>query len=192
MTGLVTQKLEAFASRAKIVHIDIDIDSAEINKILEEKSEMKNLDFSSWKKELDEQKSTHPLTFKTFGHAIPTPIQVLDELTSGVDADDLDPPPPSPHISLTPISLTRNLIRHFDTAHLLLTIIWCCLNHPPSPLRHRTTKPPPLMHNYAGPRCVPSFPLIPFSNDSKPQTSVLVFNRRNTSLIAHAYDAKLM
>ncbi|CAH1423172.1 unnamed protein product [Lactuca virosa] len=100
----VTGKLEAFASRAKIVHIDID--SAEIgknktphvsvcgdikialqglNKILEEKGEMKNLDFSSWKKELDEQKSTHPLSFKTFGDAIPPQyaIQVLDELTGG-------------------------------------------------------------------------------------------------------------
>ncbi|KAI3708693.1 hypothetical protein L2E82_38048 [Cichorium intybus] len=58
MTGLVTRKLEAFASRAKIVHMDIDIDSAEINKILEEKSEMKILDFSSWRMELDEQNST--------------------------------------------------------------------------------------------------------------------------------------
>ncbi|KAI3740625.1 hypothetical protein L2E82_31095 [Cichorium intybus] len=43
---------------------------------------MKNLDFSSWRKELDERKSTHPLTFKTFGDAIPPQyaIQVLDEL----------------------------------------------------------------------------------------------------------------
>nr|GEY06182.1 acetolactate synthase 1 [Tanacetum cinerariifolium] len=81
----VTRKLEAFASRAKIVHIDID--SAEIgknkqphvsicgdikialqglNKILE-KGEGKGLDFSSWRSELDEQKVKFPLSFKTFG-----------------------------------------------------------------------------------------------------------------------------
>ncbi|GJR36959.1 acetolactate synthase [Tanacetum coccineum] len=75
-------KLDAFASRAKIIHIDID--SAEIgknkqphvsicgdikialqglNKILE-KGEGKGLDFSSWRSELNEQK-------------------VLDELTGG-------------------------------------------------------------------------------------------------------------
>nr|AVN89843.1 acetolactate synthase [Eclipta prostrata] len=100
----VTGKLEAFASRAKIVHIDID--SAEIgknkqphvsicgdikvalqglNKILEEKSPVTNLDFSNWRKELDEQKVKHPLSFKTFGEAIPPQyaIQVLDELTGG-------------------------------------------------------------------------------------------------------------
>nr|ACF47583.1 acetolactate synthase 1 [Sonchus asper] len=100
----VTGKLEAFASRAKIVHIDID--SAEIgknkqphvsicgdikialkglNEILEKRSEMRNLDFSSWRQELDEQKLTHPLSFKTFGDAIPPQyaIQVLDELTGG-------------------------------------------------------------------------------------------------------------
>lgn len=97
----VTGKLEAFASRAKIVHIDID--SAEIgknkqphvsvcgdikialqglNKILEGKS---YLDFSNWRKELDEQKVKHPLSFKTFGDAIPPQyaIKVLDELTGG-------------------------------------------------------------------------------------------------------------
>ncbi|KAI3759495.1 hypothetical protein L6452_07364 [Arctium lappa] len=100
----VTGKLEAFASRAKIVHIDID--SAEIgknkqphvsicgdikialkglNKILDEKREIANLDFLSWRKELDEQKLNHPLSFKTFGNAIPPQyaIQVLDELTGG-------------------------------------------------------------------------------------------------------------
>ncbi|GJV38461.1 acetolactate synthase [Tanacetum coccineum] len=99
----VTGKLEAFASRAKIVHIDID--SAEIgknkqphvsicgdikialqglNKILE-KGEGKGLDFSSWRSELDEQKVKFPLSFKTFGEAIPPQyaIQVLDELTGG-------------------------------------------------------------------------------------------------------------
>ncbi|KAM0056872.1 putative acetolactate synthase [Helianthus debilis subsp. tardiflorus] len=97
----VTGKLEAFASRAKIVHIDID--PAEIgknkqphvsicgdikvalqglNKLLEEKN---SLDFSNWRKELDEQKVKFPLSFKTFGEAIPPQyaIHVLDELTGG-------------------------------------------------------------------------------------------------------------
>ncbi|KAM0009914.1 putative acetolactate synthase [Helianthus debilis subsp. tardiflorus] len=97
----VTGKLEAFASRAKIVHIDID--PAEIgknkqphvsicgdikvalqglNKLLEEKN---SLDFSNWRKELDEQKVKYPLSFKTFGEAIPPQyaIHVLDELTGG-------------------------------------------------------------------------------------------------------------
>ncbi|GAB2269683.1 Agglutinin-like protein 1 precursor [Dionaea muscipula] len=102
----VTGKLEAFASRAKIVHIDID--SAEIgknkqphvsvcgdikpalvgmNRILEEKEKKSQLklDFSVWIQELDEQKGKHPLSFKTFGDAIPPQyaIQVLDELTNG-------------------------------------------------------------------------------------------------------------
>ncbi|XP_058205612.1 acetolactate synthase 1, chloroplastic-like [Rhododendron vialii] len=100
----VTKKLEAFASRANVVHIDID--SAEIgknnqphvsvcadvksalkglNKVLEGKRGQLKLDFSAWKKELKEQKIQRPLTFKTFGDAI-TPqyaIQVLDELTDG-------------------------------------------------------------------------------------------------------------
>ncbi|KAK6127751.1 hypothetical protein DH2020_038460 [Rehmannia glutinosa] len=98
----VTGKLEAFASRAKIVHIDID--SAEIgknkqphvsicadiklaldglNSILEEKS--RGLDFSAWRKELMDQKTKYPLTYKTFGDAIPPQyaIQMLDELTGG-------------------------------------------------------------------------------------------------------------
>ncbi|KAM7272822.1 hypothetical protein ACFE04_027486 [Oxalis oulophora] len=100
----VTGKLESFASRAKIVHIDID--SAEIgknkqphvsvcgdvklalkgiNKILENKAEKLNLDFSSWNDELNDQKKKFPLTFKTFGEAIPPQyaISVLDELTNG-------------------------------------------------------------------------------------------------------------
>ncbi|KAM6594670.1 hypothetical protein CsatA_002373 [Cannabis sativa] len=100
----VTGKLEAFASRAKIVHIDID--SAEIGKnkqphisvcgdvkpaldgmnhILEKNKSKLKLDFSSWTKELDDQKQKHPLSFKTFGEAIPPQyaIQVLDELTDG-------------------------------------------------------------------------------------------------------------
>ncbi|GER36300.1 acetolactate synthase [Striga asiatica] len=98
----VTGKLEAFASRAKIVHIDID--SAEIGKnkqphvsicadiklaleglnlILEEKA--CNLDFSSWREELKEQKRKFPLSFKSFDDSIPPQyaIQVLDELTGG-------------------------------------------------------------------------------------------------------------
>ncbi|WOG89219.1 hypothetical protein DCAR_0208456 [Daucus carota subsp. sativus] len=100
----VTGKLEAFASRAKIVHIDID--SAEIgknktphvsvctdmklaleglNKILESKRGSLKADFSSWREELKEQKTNNPLVFKTFGEAIPPQyaIQVLDELTNG-------------------------------------------------------------------------------------------------------------
>ncbi|KAL2934395.1 ALS SURA: Acetolactate synthase 1 chloroplastic [Bienertia sinuspersici] len=100
----VTGKLEAFASRAKIVHIDID--SAEIgknkqphvsicadmkvalqglNKILESRKVKLNLDYSSWREELGEQKKNFPLSFKTFGDAIPPQyaIQTLDELTDG-------------------------------------------------------------------------------------------------------------
>ncbi|KAG6401865.1 hypothetical protein SASPL_138733 [Salvia splendens] len=99
----VTGKLETFASRAKIVHIDID--SAEIGKnklphvsicadiklalqglnlILEEKGK-EGLDFSAWRDELKEQKLKFPLSYKTFGDAIPPQyaIQVLDELTGG-------------------------------------------------------------------------------------------------------------
>ncbi|GFZ17367.1 chlorsulfuron/imidazolinone resistant 1 [Actinidia rufa] len=100
----VTGKLEAFASRAKIVHIDID--SAEIgknkqphvsvcadvklalqglNEILEGKRADLKFDFSVWRGELNEQKEKYPLSFKTFGDAIPPQyaIQVLDELTNG-------------------------------------------------------------------------------------------------------------
>ncbi|XP_022929985.1 acetolactate synthase 2, chloroplastic-like [Cucurbita moschata] len=99
----VTGKLEAFASRAKIVHVDID--SAEIGKnkqphvsvcsdvklVLQgmnrllENSEKLPFDFSAWREELNEQKSKYPLTFKTFDEAIPPQyaIQVLDELTNG-------------------------------------------------------------------------------------------------------------
>jgi acetolactate synthase-1/2/3 large subunit len=100
----VTGKLEAFASRAKIVHIDID--SAEIgknkqphvsvcgdvkvalqrmNKILESRGARGKMDFRAWREELNEQKVKYPLSFKTFGEAIPPQyaIQVLDELTDG-------------------------------------------------------------------------------------------------------------
>ncbi|KAF6163682.1 hypothetical protein GIB67_036142 [Kingdonia uniflora] len=100
----VTGKIEAFASRAKIVHIDID--PAEIGKnkqphvsictdvnlalkglngLLEEKVSKVELDFAAWREELNEQKKNYPLSFKTFGEAIPPQhaIQVLDELTDG-------------------------------------------------------------------------------------------------------------
>lgn len=100
----VTGKLEAFASRAKIVHIDID--SAEIgknkqphvsvcgdvklalqgiNEILEGKMGSFNLDFTTWTEELKAKKQQYPLSFETFGEAIPPQyaIQVLDELTQG-------------------------------------------------------------------------------------------------------------
>ncbi|CAA2955879.1 acetolactate synthase 1, chloroplastic-like [Olea europaea var. sylvestris] len=102
----VTGKLEAFASRAKIVHIDID--SAEIgknkqphvsicgdiklalqglNSMLKEKGRVDNvkLDFSAWRKDLKEQKIKYPLSYKTFEDAIPPQyaIQLLDELTNG-------------------------------------------------------------------------------------------------------------
>ncbi|CAM8977773.1 unnamed protein product [Rhodiola kirilowii] len=100
----VTGKLEAFASRAKIVHIDID--SAEIgknklphvsicadmkmaleglNRLLEMRRAEQKLDFSPWRGELNEQKKQFPLTYKTFGEAIPPQyaIAALDELTNG-------------------------------------------------------------------------------------------------------------
>jgi acetolactate synthase-1/2/3 large subunit len=100
----VTGKLEAFASRAKIVHIDID--SAEIgknkqphvsvcgdlklalrgiNQILESKGIKSKLDFGAWREELNEQKRRFPMSYKTFDEAIPPQyaIQVLDELTNG-------------------------------------------------------------------------------------------------------------
>ncbi|OIW13683.1 hypothetical protein TanjilG_08025 [Lupinus angustifolius] len=101
----VTGKLETFASRAKIVHIDID--SAEIgknkqphvsicadlklalkgiNRILESNKGIKDkVDFRGWREELNQQKLKFPLTFKTFKEDIPPQyaIQVLDELTKG-------------------------------------------------------------------------------------------------------------
>ncbi|CAL9120429.1 unnamed protein product [Musa acuminata var. zebrina] len=100
----VTGKLEAFASRAKIVHIDID--PAEIGKnkqphvslcadvrlalqgmnaLMEESGIHQKFDFSTWRKELDQLKKTYPLSYKTFGDLIPPQyaIQVLDELTNG-------------------------------------------------------------------------------------------------------------
>uniref|UniRef100_J3LXA0 acetolactate synthase n=1 Tax=Oryza brachyantha TaxID=4533 RepID=J3LXA0_ORYBR len=100
----VTGKIEAFASRAKIVHIDID--PAELGKnkqphvsicadvklalqgmnaMLEHASTRKNLDFSAWRSELEQKKIEFPLRYKAFGEAIPPQyvIQVLDELTDG-------------------------------------------------------------------------------------------------------------
>lgn len=100
----VTGKLEAFASRAKIVHIDID--PAEIGKnkqphlsicadmkqslealntLIQETGLDKKLNFSSWREELDQQKKAYPLSYKEFGESIPPQyaIQMLDELTNG-------------------------------------------------------------------------------------------------------------
>ncbi|TKY71682.1 Acetolactate synthase 3 [Spatholobus suberectus] len=100
----VTGKLEAFASRAKIVHIDID--SAEIgknkqphvsvcadlklalegiNRALESQGVGGKLGFRGWREELNDQKRRFPLSYKTFEEEISPQhaIQVLDELTSG-------------------------------------------------------------------------------------------------------------
>jgi acetolactate synthase-1/2/3 large subunit len=100
----VTGKIEAFASRSKIVHIDID--PAEIGKnkqphvsicadvklalqglnaLLSGSKARKSFDFGSWHEELEQQKTEFPLGYKTFGEAIPPQyaIQVLDELTKG-------------------------------------------------------------------------------------------------------------
>ncbi|KAJ8563604.1 hypothetical protein K7X08_032056 [Anisodus acutangulus] len=86
----VTGKLEAFASRAKIVHIVIDATEIGKNKkpyvsicadiklalqclnsILEREISKLNLDFSPWRKELTEQKLKYPLKYKFFDEAIP-------------------------------------------------------------------------------------------------------------------------
>ncbi|KAH0660599.1 hypothetical protein KY285_027207 [Solanum tuberosum] len=100
----VTGKLETFASRAKIVHIDID--STEIGKnkqphvsictdiklalqglnlILMERRNVLKLNFSPWRKELTEQKLKYPLKYNFYGGSIPPQyaIEVLDELTNG-------------------------------------------------------------------------------------------------------------
>ncbi|XP_061371792.1 acetolactate synthase 2, chloroplastic-like [Gastrolobium bilobum] len=100
----VTGKLEAFASRAKIVHIDID--SAEIgknkqphvsvcadlklalediNRILESKGIKGNIDIQAWREELNVQKKKFPMSYKTFEDGISPQcaIEVLDELTDG-------------------------------------------------------------------------------------------------------------
>ncbi|TKY73645.1 Acetolactate synthase 3 [Spatholobus suberectus] len=100
----VTGKLEAFASRAKIVHIDID--SAEIgknkqahvsacadlklalegiNRILEDKGMKGKVDVGGWREELNVQKQKFPLSYKIFEDGISPQyaIEVLDELTNG-------------------------------------------------------------------------------------------------------------
>nr|BBL52537.1 acetolactate synthase [Pontederia korsakowii] len=100
----VTGKLEAFASRAKIVHIDIDpaeigknkqphvsicgdikLALQEMNKMIEESGIHNKLDFSAWREELDQQKKNYPLKYKTFGDLIPPQhaIEMLEELTNG-------------------------------------------------------------------------------------------------------------
>ncbi|CAJ1975060.1 unnamed protein product [Sphenostylis stenocarpa] len=100
----VTGKLEAFASRAKIVHIDID--SAEIgknkqphvsvcgdlklalqgiNRILEAMGVKDRLDLGAWREEINVQKEKFPLSYKAFEDGISPQhaIEVLDELTNG-------------------------------------------------------------------------------------------------------------
>nr|DAD28357.1 TPA_asm: hypothetical protein HUJ06_029825 [Nelumbo nucifera] len=101
----VTGMVEALASRAKIVHNDID--PAEIGKnkqphlsictdvklaleaidrLIEDKQPKLKFDFSARWKELHEQKLIFPLSFKTFVEAISPQHainQVLDELTDG-------------------------------------------------------------------------------------------------------------
>ncbi|XP_014502012.1 acetolactate synthase 3, chloroplastic [Vigna radiata var. radiata] len=100
----VTGKLEAFASRAKIVHIDID--SAEIgknkqphisvcgdlklalqgiNRILEDIGVKGKLDLRAWRADINVQKEKFPLSYKKFTDGISPQhaIEVLDELTNG-------------------------------------------------------------------------------------------------------------
>ncbi|PKA60842.1 Acetolactate synthase 1, chloroplastic [Apostasia shenzhenica] len=101
----VTGKLEAFASRAKIVHIDIDsteigrIKNAHVsicsdvkpalagmNELIESSGMDRRLDFRPWKEELEKQRKAYPLTYKELSHGWIPPqyaIQVLDELTNG-------------------------------------------------------------------------------------------------------------
>eukprot|EP00850_Spirogloea_muscicola_P014677 SM000107S14043 [mRNA] locus=s107:154034:158775:+ [translate_table: standard] len=98
----VTGKLEAFASRASIVHIDID--PAEIGKnkqphvslcadvkpslaLLNQllKDEARAFDFSSWIEDVQQQKSKYPMTFpETKDDILPQhAIQTLYEVTGG-------------------------------------------------------------------------------------------------------------
>uniref|UniRef100_I1PKP2 acetolactate synthase n=1 Tax=Oryza glaberrima TaxID=4538 RepID=I1PKP2_ORYGL len=99
----VTGKVEAFASRAKIVHVDIDPSElgknkqphvsicADVKLALQgmnatlEQQQRKNLDFSAWRSELEKKKVEFPLGYRTFGEEIPPQyaIQVLDEVTNG-------------------------------------------------------------------------------------------------------------
>uniref|UniRef100_A0A0D9VI68 Acetolactate synthase n=1 Tax=Leersia perrieri TaxID=77586 RepID=A0A0D9VI68_9ORYZ len=86
----VTSKAEAFASRAKIVHVDIDpaeigknkqphvsicadvkLSLHAINAMLQQQQHKINLDFGAWRSELDQKKSEFPLSYKTFGESIP-------------------------------------------------------------------------------------------------------------------------
>ncbi|CAN0912089.1 Acetolactate synthase, chloroplastic [Linum grandiflorum] len=100
----VTGKIETFASRATIVHINIDWAETGKNKLAhvsmcvdlklalqgmnrllleEEKKHNLELDFSDWRNEIHEQKVKYPLSYKRFGEAIPPQyaIKVLDEMT---------------------------------------------------------------------------------------------------------------
>uniref|UniRef100_A0A0D6QSA7 Acetolactate synthase n=1 Tax=Araucaria cunninghamii TaxID=56994 RepID=A0A0D6QSA7_ARACU len=98
----VTGKLEAFASRASIVHIDID--PAEIGKNKQPHVSMcadmqvalqglnrlmkmrgNRPDFHAWREELKEQKTKWPMTYPKLKNAISPQhaIQVLYELTNG-------------------------------------------------------------------------------------------------------------
>ncbi|XXG58178.1 hypothetical protein AAC387_Pa04g0555 [Persea americana] len=101
----VIEKLEDFASRAKIVHIDIDATEIGKNKqphfsiCGDVKTTLKgispllkgrnaagklNVDYSAWRAELKEQKMKFPLSFKSFGGVISPQyaVHVLDELTN--------------------------------------------------------------------------------------------------------------
>lgn len=98
----VTGKLESFASRASIVHIDID--PAEIGKNKQPhvsmcadikvalqglnsliKSQNRTFDFSNWTAELEEQKRKWPMKYPNFDEAIApqSAIQMLSEITQG-------------------------------------------------------------------------------------------------------------
>ncbi|KAG5556404.1 hypothetical protein RHGRI_006860 [Rhododendron griersonianum] len=101
----VTSTLEAFASRAKIVHIDVDAAEVGINKqphvsicadvlsvlkvlnnVMEGKrGKLYMLDFSKWMKELEEKKMKYQLTFMSSGDVIHPQYaihEVLDTLTN--------------------------------------------------------------------------------------------------------------
>uniref|UniRef100_A0A7S0MT51 Acetolactate synthase n=1 Tax=Pyramimonas obovata TaxID=1411642 RepID=A0A7S0MT51_9CHLO len=99
----VTGKLEKFATRARIVHIDID--PAEINKNKEAhmpvcadckptvkaindaiKAQDVKVDYSKWQEELDGVRNEYPMSYPQPGGEIIQPqhaIQVLHELTEG-------------------------------------------------------------------------------------------------------------
>ncbi|CAM6104440.1 unnamed protein product [Calypogeia fissa] len=98
----VTGKLESFASRASIVHIDIDPAEIGKNKLPHLsmcadikvalqglnnliKSQKRTFDFSSWAEELEEQKRKWPVKFPHFEEEIApqSAIQILWELTQG-------------------------------------------------------------------------------------------------------------